>query len=252
MIGHIDKECAITLKKGEEVQFGKWLRWLPLKKRNIFEPRRGWSNGGGRRMSSWGSKLGSDGPSWRKEGQTSKESENGSQGKEREVRSPLKITDGCGSKGQGNASRELCLDEGGEGSGAVLTEGGIEKHTDGSAANAHESFDGSVIFEKEAVESGKSKDDHMGEAKGKKEAKDVTTDGRMKSGTTFKRRARVHNMGVQEETVKLGKRRTDDDMEVDVPKRTKKSKDDDAQGLQGANSNNVNDAGLLLQLREQK
>jgi hypothetical protein len=29
LLGHVDKECDIKLKKGEEAQYGKWLKWIP-------------------------------------------------------------------------------------------------------------------------------------------------------------------------------------------------------------------------------
>jgi hypothetical protein len=70
MIGHLDKECTIKLKKGEEPQYGRWLRWMPQRKQNLVDGKRGWSDKGGNRSVSWasgGSKHGSDGSTWRKE-----------------------------------------------------------------------------------------------------------------------------------------------------------------------------------------
>ncbi|KAM0861132.1 hypothetical protein ACQ4PT_046068 [Festuca glaucescens] len=36
IIGHLDKECTIKLKKGEEPQYGRWLRWVPPRKQSLF------------------------------------------------------------------------------------------------------------------------------------------------------------------------------------------------------------------------
>jgi hypothetical protein len=44
LIGHVDRECSIKLKKGEDPQFGKWLRWVPPR-RQIWENRRSWEEG---------------------------------------------------------------------------------------------------------------------------------------------------------------------------------------------------------------
>jgi hypothetical protein len=71
IIGHVDRECSIKLKRGEEPQFGKWLKWLPPRRIPREETRRSWVEGGGRRqynLGSGGSKSGSDAPSWRKDG----------------------------------------------------------------------------------------------------------------------------------------------------------------------------------------
>ena len=45
VIGHLDKECSTRLKKGEDEQFGKFLRWLPPKKFGQYG-RRGWNERG--------------------------------------------------------------------------------------------------------------------------------------------------------------------------------------------------------------
>jgi hypothetical protein len=35
LIGHVEKSCSQKLKRVEELQFGKWLRWVPPKRRVI-------------------------------------------------------------------------------------------------------------------------------------------------------------------------------------------------------------------------
>jgi hypothetical protein len=76
MLGHVDRDCVKKLKRGEEAQYGKWLKWVPPRNRAYGDSRRGWGDGGGRKHSSWGSggslygagwKKGSDAPSWRKD-----------------------------------------------------------------------------------------------------------------------------------------------------------------------------------------
>jgi hypothetical protein len=67
-IGHIDRDCSTRLKKGEEPQFGCWLKWVPPKKFSGGEGRRRWTEESGRRGFSsgrGGRGSGSDGPSWR-------------------------------------------------------------------------------------------------------------------------------------------------------------------------------------------
>ena len=68
MVGHLEKECDVRLKKGEEAQYGKWLRWMPPR-RNIFSGNSSWGDRGGKRnynFTSSGSKLRSEAPSWKK------------------------------------------------------------------------------------------------------------------------------------------------------------------------------------------
>jgi hypothetical protein len=76
VIGHLDRECSQKLGKGEDAQFGRWLRWMPPRRLPYGDSQRGWIEGDGRKQNSWGSggsKLGrgtgsgSDAPRWRKE-----------------------------------------------------------------------------------------------------------------------------------------------------------------------------------------
>jgi hypothetical protein len=70
MIGHIDRGCSIKLKRGEEPQFGKWLKWIPQRRVNQYTNQQSWSDKGGRRiynLGSNGSKSGSEGLTWRKD-----------------------------------------------------------------------------------------------------------------------------------------------------------------------------------------
>jgi hypothetical protein len=69
---------------------------------------------------------------------------------------------------------------------------------------------------------------------------------------TFKKRARVDKTGVKGGTVSLGKRRSEDDMDVYLPVKLKKSKEGSVQGDGVENGSKLVDAGLPFQLREQK
>jgi hypothetical protein len=66
-LGHIDKKCDVKLKKGEEPQFGHWLRWMPPR-RNIANVNRNGSDRGNRRNYGFtnNASRGSDSLSWRK------------------------------------------------------------------------------------------------------------------------------------------------------------------------------------------
>jgi hypothetical protein len=70
IMGHVDRDCAQKLMKGEEPQFGKWLKWVPPKKKSTFVGGRSWGDRGGKGsyiLGSRGGGSGSDAPSWRKE-----------------------------------------------------------------------------------------------------------------------------------------------------------------------------------------
>ncbi|KAK1699131.1 hypothetical protein QYE76_015828 [Lolium multiflorum] len=113
LIGHLDKDCSIKLKKGEEPQYGRWLKWIPPKRQG-YDGRRSWGEGGNRRQYGWssgGSKSGSDGPSWKKDGALSRsEGKSGKEG-EKEVTSPLKITSGEARGGREGVNKSLCFEK---------------------------------------------------------------------------------------------------------------------------------------------
>jgi hypothetical protein len=99
IIGHDDKCCPVQIKKGEEKQFGSWLRAFIPKKQNSSERQR-WSGGGGSgsggRSYELGDRRGTAGSnsfSWRKEESNKMASENSNrEDREQEVTSPLKRT----------------------------------------------------------------------------------------------------------------------------------------------------------------
>jgi hypothetical protein len=97
IIGHVDKECDRKLSKGEEPQYGKWLKWIPLKKPSSFDGgRRAGTDRGGRRsyfLGSKGSKSGSDADTWRKDLSGGINSKVGG-AEERGAKNILKITSG--------------------------------------------------------------------------------------------------------------------------------------------------------------
>jgi hypothetical protein len=67
VIGHIDIDCKIKLKRGDEPQFGKWLKWMPEKKQLFLDGRRRWPDRVSRNNNNWvTSGSASDAPSWKK------------------------------------------------------------------------------------------------------------------------------------------------------------------------------------------
>jgi hypothetical protein len=103
ILGHVDKDCDKKLKRGEEPQYGKWLKWVPPRKNFSSDGyRRNLSERGGRRsynLGLAGSRLGSDAPSWRKDASGGSGNFSRSSGEgEKEVTSPLKIT--CDDQGR--------------------------------------------------------------------------------------------------------------------------------------------------------
>jgi hypothetical protein len=98
LIGHVEKGCSQKLRRGEELQFGKWLRWVPPRKLGSLSIQRSWSDSRGRR-SFWSggndSRDGSrsEGKSWRKDSSNSQNSGKNTEKEEKEVTSLLKITD---------------------------------------------------------------------------------------------------------------------------------------------------------------
>jgi hypothetical protein len=73
IIGHGERDCHLRVKKGEKQQFGAWLRADVEGRRSPGGSRSRWSDGKGSNnmrqigFGRSGSKVGSDGPSWRKE-----------------------------------------------------------------------------------------------------------------------------------------------------------------------------------------
>jgi hypothetical protein len=49
IIGHLDRECSVKLKRGEEVHYGKWLKWVPPRRQGSREGRKFWSEGAGKK-----------------------------------------------------------------------------------------------------------------------------------------------------------------------------------------------------------
>ncbi|CAO2188550.1 unnamed protein product [Urochloa humidicola] len=104
IIGHIDKQCSIKLKKGEVQQFNKSLRFIPERRRvedgggeRLSMSRLPWRNGGNGSRGSWGSgsknnrtQSGSEGPTWRKCDRSHGGKEVKELGEEEEVTSPEK------------------------------------------------------------------------------------------------------------------------------------------------------------------
>lgn len=252
-MGHTDRECKKKLKKGEEAQYGRWMRYVPDGNPNLGERRRGGGQFGAgftrRRYggSSNGSKSGSDGPSWRREGLVSAGGkEKGRSETEGEVTSPLKLqqapedekereSDGRAKKAlftRGDRREALPYQKDGVTKGGVPEEAGpVDTVPKGNG-------------EKEGVElrdAGKE-----AEAGGAGVELNPTEKERVKGkGGKFKRIPREeNNKGAQ--GVSLEKKRGADAMEVEEGGNPKKSRGDGVQDVRKAGQDN-NDAGLSEQ-----
>jgi hypothetical protein len=251
-IGHVEKECSIKLKKGEEPQYGRWLRWVPPQKQYSAESRWSWgSGGGGHRQGSWGSgggRTGSDAPSWKKPGALSGNSSKSMEG-EKEVTSPLKITDGQGA-GKGNAKKVLQFEATGKNqkqeelAERVEKEGGKELAVGGKGGKEGKGSE----FEKgiEAIKKGEEEGDGGRVlSEGGKEVQNTTP----KKGK-FKRLARERKVEVQGRSpVKGGGKRRSDWMEIDAGAQQKKMKGGDVVMVEGGECTKPVEAGLSEQLR---
>jgi hypothetical protein len=93
LIGHQEKVCSNKLKRGEEPQYGKWMRWIPPKKQGLGVGRKGWQDRTFTRGYSFGSggSGGSDAPSWRKSLDDSRRSGRGAVGCKKEGSSPRRL-----------------------------------------------------------------------------------------------------------------------------------------------------------------
>jgi hypothetical protein len=136
IIGHVDKDCSKKLKRGKDPQFGKWLRWVPLKKKHSFDGPRKWGDKGGRGSFSYGSRgtsLGSDAPSWRKETLLPTILFVGDDGGTKGGSNPLKLTleDGGEKSNLGKAKKQLILGDVVQQKGSALVDvevqGSLEK-----------------------------------------------------------------------------------------------------------------------------
>ncbi|KAK1663576.1 hypothetical protein QYE76_051735 [Lolium multiflorum] len=263
-IGHLDKECSIKLGKGEEPQFGNWLKWVPPKKHNFVENRRRGADGGGRKNFKFGSSTsgaGSDAPSWRKEVSTSKNNNLLKERVEREVPSPLKLTSGkeVMDREQENAAGNGKEDGGGvcDTNEMVLIEGkqcgGDGKFQLSGKSNEGERNSKVVQMMVDVGKTIEEKEEGIAE-KGamlmpNQEKKGDGEDGRVQL-KRYKKRERK-NDGAKSQVYDDGnKKRRGNEMEVDEPVKTKKSKGEVGNNTSVEASANQVGAGLSEQLRK--
>jgi hypothetical protein len=248
MIGHVEKECSKKLKKGEEPQFGRWLKWVPPRRNYLVENRRSWGSGGSRSQGSGGSSGGrarSDAPSWRR---TEAESGKGSKivGSEKEVTSPLKILGANVGTGGKSAQKGLCFDD--------LENQQQVKEVDekGGEVVVDESLRGGAVAAVSGVEEGKGVKEGVCEGGEGRSEEPKGEEQKMvvppKQGK-FKRIARSEKkvIGVESQ-VKSGVKRGGEEMEVDTVSKSKKKRSVDVEMVEGASETNI-EAGLSEQLR---
>jgi hypothetical protein len=266
VIGHLDRECSSILKKGEDPQFGKWLRWLPPKKHNFFDTRRGWSDGGGgRRQTNWGSggsKHSSDGPSWRKENALSKVNEKVTEVGEKEVSNLLaiKVSKEKGEKTiepkglEGKPSENIFAQWGVTG---CAKNNFLEEGVEGMHARIEDDreFDGKSQGKTGAAVNEDTRTSLENNVRSNEGAGDKKPICGKEGKKAFKRQLRKDITGVATaNTVMVGMKRgvEDMDMEVDTTVRSKKAKEGVAEIVGVVTTNKTKNAGLSQQLRGQK
>ncbi|KAM0928755.1 hypothetical protein ACQ4PT_001971 [Festuca glaucescens] len=267
IIGHLNKECSIKLKKGEEPQFGKWLKWTPPKRQSFIDNSRRWNEGGARRsygLGSGGSRSGSDAPSWRNATYSSRQVDQGKGTGEKDGNRPLKITMGDGKEAQGDGNK--CEIESGKKGGEGLPRG-LEfhddaPHQDGSGENnqrvkVDEEGKGTEVMDM-VVEGGSQKGEKHQEREGMstEEGEMVMTrhdkeDGEGGGKTPLRKYRRLTRNAKEKGHEIRGneRKRKGHDMEVDGATETKKSKVTTGEAGSGEQNNFHDVAGLSEQLR---
>jgi hypothetical protein len=270
IIGHLDRECTIKLKKGEEPQFGRWLRWIPPRKTRLSDNRRTWSDGGSRKLLNWGSGgsksggKGSDAPSWRRDSSSLNDDGRSGKGEEKIFTSPPKVTEGgeFGRKVEESATRKLCLEERDERSLEMEVESGSEKGGAECTEGVKRVLEVEQKGEVQDVQRGLGVKEARG-SKGKTDMKDLlNTESKNQKGgrgkeelkgrSTFKRQARKESTGVPMPQVTLGAKRAITEMEIDEPVLAKKKREMDQEEILKETLNSKVNAGLSEQLRKQK
>jgi hypothetical protein len=252
IIGHVDKECSKKLVIGEEAQFGKWLKWVPPKRSSFSDGRRGWNDGSGRRMGSWGSgggRRGSDAPSWKKSETISNNSSKNIEG-EKKVCSPLKITDGKGEEGRNSVKEPLVInnDNAVDGKGSTSSERSGIVEREGKTEQMDEK--GEIVkkgagLEKECVvtvsqEADKNSAGRLGGGIG------------MQTGASAKQQQKKYKKIVRSverdvsggSPLRVGVKRSGEVMEVDELTNTKKGKGGDVVMSEVTHVQNLVEAGL--------
>jgi hypothetical protein len=260
VLGHVNMTCSKKLKRGEEPQYGKWLKWIPPKKMNTFSNQRVWTENRGRRNYLLGNnenRWASDGPSWRKDVDGGQKSDKTIDGGQKEGASQLKLT----LKGDKAEGERVLKENENKGTYGVLlskekdTEKGEGKGEEVPAAslgvhNVKNGTEGEAV-EMEVV----GKEDIFEEAslkEGRGDVKDAAVNseaGKQKKRGSFKRVQRL-NVGKKDGSRRADKKRGPHEMDVDEENCPKKIKVQPKEGSgEGANTN-LKKAGLPEQLRE--
>jgi hypothetical protein len=257
IIGHDDKCCPVQIKKGEEKQFGSWLRAFIPKKQNSSERQR-WSGGGGSgsggRSYEFGDRRGTTGSnsfSWRKEESNKMASENSNrEDREQEVTSPLKRTTKKTVEGNSDGPRRtLDWDASSERKEQEETKGDKRTIQTQSLLEDQARVERSMVLEgkgtthvlakPEAVES------RVEATEKNRESKEYVTEKKKKNterGNTFRRRSRTKEGNNDEMRVKLGEKRSPEQMEIDDEEKQMAKK-----GKMEVEGNSPSEAGLSEQ-----
>jgi hypothetical protein len=249
----LDRECSRKLKRGEEAQYGKWLRWLPPKRGVFGEYRRAWGEGGSKKHENWGrsgGRLGSDAPNWRKDSSLSDGKRSGAA--EKEGGKGLSLSSGSQGKGRTDMSGLTLQIEGGSGQEEKMDDDsyknkeGVEKEDQMCKEKEKEGDIGvsDMVLESSNKDEEEKHDAIDGLSMGRKEG--FVNDPKAKLNK-FKRMQRLDKSGKNENVmVNVGRKRGADNMILEEENKLKRARD-----AGEVKSQNINEyAGLPGQLRE--
>jgi hypothetical protein len=249
-IGHLNRDCSTKLTEGEEPQYGVWLWWIPPKKQKFLDNRRSWSDRGGRRNTSWstgGSRFGSDGPSWRKDGIVSNNSgkrittgRDGGVGDGTQKKLDFDVRGGEGEvalipQKEGAGGKQVPIEEGKMGSGREVVEEGVKVlggEGEAKGPPVHVGDDGVVDM--------LPCEDGQGAASVDQNERGAASKGH---GKQFKRRARSATPSMEKLLTPVGAKRGGEPMEVDGGVENQKKQ----KGVEGETMNTKKNAGLSEQ-----
>jgi hypothetical protein len=221
-----------------------------------MEARRQWGDGGRGRQGSWGSRgsgRGSDGPSWRKDNSLSTGSGKTNGREEKEVTSPLKITDGGQKEQEGSVKKRLELNSeqakgregGGKGDGGKERGSGEEgnvvmQRVEVGSKEVEGSPEGTVTTEKEegTVKQMVGENKHEMSPGSERIMDSSRKPGAVGARKKYKKGGRGDRIAEKDSLgTKVGVKKQNDDMELDEVLQSKKRKEIEADGKEEEEQN---------------
>ncbi|KAI5011426.1 hypothetical protein ZWY2020_013563 [Hordeum vulgare] len=244
MLGHLDKDCGIKQKRGQNAEFGRWLRYVPDKAHVSDVGRVNWKeNSGGSSCRKYGwlnndGKSRSDVDSWKKSAGSE-----GNEGKKNmgniEVTSPLKITITEEQRHNDTiderSKRNLNFGASGIEQGTMV--GAANKMTCGQTEKMSNVNEGVG-----KVQEGDGRDGLQGESVVAEKPQNNKQDNKKGRNGNFKRLPRASTGAAT--IVVTEEKRKGEDMDIDEQGGLKKSKRERSNKDGGETGHNVEDAGL--------